>query len=136
MEMANIYDQYDAAFRKVEAFVVVKDGERVASVAFKHPASGEGRLYAYVHWLGLEMVRGWASGYGYDKRTAACASAAGKMLPAIQKALQDALGGHDPVTQRHDLHNAQRLADALALDGSQHWDSALRNAGFTVWQAV
>jgi hypothetical protein len=120
--MHDIYTQHDAAFRKVEAFVIVKGGERVATIAFKHPASGEGRLYAYVHWFGIEMVRGLASGYGYDKRTAACASAANQMK------------GEPATPDSHSDWEAFR--SALALNGGHHWDSALRNAGFTVWQAV
>src|SRR4051812_8286161 len=77
--MADIYDQHKAAFANVSAFVVLKDGERVATVAIKFPRDGAGRLYAYVHWIGLEMVRGSATGYGYDKRSAAVSSAAGKL---------------------------------------------------------
>ncbi|MDE2426686.1 MAG: hypothetical protein KGO96_12340 [Elusimicrobia bacterium] len=77
--MTDIYDQHRAAFAQVEAYVILKDGQRVANIAFKFPRDGAGRLWAYVHWLGLSMVRGYASGCGYDKRTAACASAAKRM---------------------------------------------------------
>lgn len=56
--MTKIYEQHDAAFSRVSAYVVARNGERVATIAFKFPADGAGRLWAYVHWLGLEMVRG------------------------------------------------------------------------------
>lgn len=84
--MADIYEQHDAAFKRVSAFVIMSAGERVATVAIKFPADGAGRLYAYVHWLGNEMTRGQASGYGYDKRSAAIADAARKYIAAEHKA--------------------------------------------------
>ena len=115
--MTDIYNQHDAAFRQVEAHVIVKDGERVATIAFKFPSDGAGRLYAYVHYIGLPMVRGFASGGGYDKRSAACADAARK----IDRGPEDL-----PLL----------FAQALARDNGSTWDRALRDAGFTVWQAV
>jgi hypothetical protein len=118
MNKPNIYRQHDASFANVSAFVVVKDGERVATIAFKFPRDGAGRLYAYVHWIGDEMVRGIAGGYGYDKRSAACADAGKKLAVG-----DDALG----------------VAFAAALrdgDGGSTWDRCLADAGFTVFQAV
>ncbi len=112
--MADIYDQHRAAFANCEAHVILHNGERVATIAFKFPKDGAGRLYAYVHWIGLEMVRGFASGGGYDKRTAACASAARK------------------------LERVEIFAAALRYGDSSGngWERALRHAGFTVLQAV
>ncbi|QXV73542.1 hypothetical protein [Rhizobium phage RHph_X2_30] len=113
-----IYDQFDKAFQNVSAYVVLdKQGECVAKIAFKFPRDGAGRLYAYVHWLGTQMVRGQASGYGYDKRSAAVAN-------AVRKA--------DSVLKAQ----AAEFYDALENDGGEYWDTRLRNAGFTVIQAV
>jgi hypothetical protein len=117
-----IYDQHDAAFRRVQAFVIARNGERVATIAFKFPADGAGRLYAYVHWLGTEMVRGHANGYGYDKRSAACADAANK------GGLWDAAESEN--------NAIARFRNALALDDGYRWDTNLERAGFQVWQAV
>jgi hypothetical protein len=125
--MPSIYEQHDKAFAKVQAFVILAGGERIATVAIKFPADGAGRLYAYVHWLGMEMVRGSASGYGYDKRTAACADAAGKMPVPLGS-------GTKSKAETQALWAAFR--GAMARDGGEHWDRALRDAGFTVWQAV
>ena len=111
--MSDIYDQHRAAFANVSAYVVLKDGERVATIAFKFPRDGAGRLYAYVHWIGVPMVRGFAGGYGYDKRTAACSSAA-QRLDGVPHA----------------------FIDALWVDTGPTWDEQLRKAGFTVIQAV
>lgn len=131
--MAEIYDLHDKAFAKVSAFVIVKDGERVATVAIKFPADGAGRLWAYVHWVGIEMVRGHAGGYGHDKRTAAVSSAAGKLpqdLPAEKYA--------DGTPHYADKVRADYTAfrAAILADKGPDWDSALRSAGFKVWQAV
>lgn len=118
--MPDIYDQHAKAFEHVSAYVILKDGERVATVAFKFPRDGAGRLWAYVHWLGEEMTRGHAGGYGYDKRTAACAS-------AVHKAGLSRLSGYI---------GGDAFLEALSRDGGDTWDSALRKAGFTVLQAV
>lgn len=119
--MTKIYEQHRAAFASVSAYVVVKDGERVATIAFKYPRDGAGRLYAYVHWLGLPMVRGFAGGGGYDKHSAACASAMRAMPAAARVEMVD---------------NAAMFYGALRADNGYTWDRRLRNAGFEVWQAV
>ena len=118
--MATIYEQHDAAFAHVSAYVIAKDGERVATISFKFPRDGAGGLYAYVHWLGLEMVRGHAKGADYDKRSAACDAAARK------------------ITFKHGEKPAylDRFVAALAKDDCMGWDRRLRDAGFEVWQAV
>lgn len=124
--MADIYAQHQAAFSRVSAYVVLRNGERVATVAFKFPADGAGRLYAYVHWLGTEMVRGFANGYGYDKRSAACSGAS-------RKALAVPRDKHD-VGEKQGAHYA--FWAALQTDDGRNWDRMLEDAGFTVLQAV
>jgi len=121
----DIYDQHKAAFARVEAYIILKDGERVATIAFKFPADDAGRPYAYVHWLGLEMVRGFAAGGGYDKRSAACAAAARKLALT-------------PEARRDDfpILTYDSFRKALSLDDALSWDRCLRDAGFTVLQAV
>lgn len=129
---ARIYDQHDAAFAHVSAFVVVKDGARVATVAFKFPRDGAGRLYAYVHWIGAQMVRGFAAGGGYDKKTAACADATRKQR-LTYKVGEDGEGRY----QSYEPAGAEAAFwHALSLNGGRDWDRALRDAGFEVWQAV
>ena len=92
------------------------------------PRDGAGRLYAYVHWLGTEMVRGYAGGYGYDKQTAAAANAAQKII-----------GNELKRANRTDYHDQLHIAaflTAIEKDAGQHWDNALRAAGFDVWQVI
>lgn len=127
MTDSTIYKQHDSAFNRVSAYVIARNGERVATIAFKYPADGAGRLYAYVHWLGLPMVRGFAGGYGYDKRSAACASAAKHIV---------APDPQDRTTWERDKEARESFVAAIAKDGGQTWESCLRDAGFTVWQAV
>ena len=131
--MADIYNQHESAFAKVSAFIVMKDGERVATVAIKFPADGAGRLWAYVHWVGIEMVRGYADGFGYDKRTAAVSSAAGKLPPDLpaEKYSDGAPHYSDKVRADYAAFRATILADT-----GPDWSDALRSAGFEVWQAV
>jgi len=138
--MTNIYDQHRAAFSRVSAFVILKDGERVATVAIKFPADGASRLYAYTHVFGVEMTRAYAGGYGYDKRSAAVASAfsrvdAGKgmdleTLPEANRAEYAALHAETAAMA------AAWRALAPELDKGDDWTRALEKAGFTVLQAV
>jgi len=121
IQMADIYEMHEKAFANVSAFVICKDGDRVATIAIKFPKDGAGRLYAYVHWLGVPMVRGQASGYGYDKRSAAVSDAVRK-ISAVKEMRQPELAGE--------------FTAALIGDSGEYFDSRLRKAGFEVWQAV
>ena len=117
-----IYEQHEAAFSQVSAFVIMLNGERVATVAFKFPRDGAGRLYAYVHLFGSPMVRGSAGGYGYDKKSAAVSSAVG--------------GGKITVKTDTDTATVRAFVRACAKDDGYSWQQNLEKAGFTVLQAV
>lgn len=121
-----IYNQHAAAFSNVAAYVVLHDGQRVATVAFKYPRDGAGRLYAYVHWLGTPMVRGFAGGGGYDKNTAACAAAVRKMA-APAPTLDNPPGL---------LAVFGAFTAAMSADNGLRWNEQLRRVGFVVVQAV
>jgi hypothetical protein len=133
--MSDIYAQHDAAFRNVSAFVIMRDGEKVATVALKYPRDGAGRLFAYVHWLGLPMVRAYAGGYGYDKRTAAVGNAARKMDRNAAAARADETGlAYAQGRPWFEYYAA--FIDAASKDGGEDWARALEKAGFNVLQAV
>ena len=125
--MSNIYDQHRAAFDNVSAFVILRGRNVVGTVALKFPRDGAGRLYAYVHFHGAPMVRGYAGGYGYDKRTAAVEDAFKKIDPAN-------LGAYHSDSTRAEC---ARFVNAIngAKDG-QDWCRSLENAGYAVVQAV
>lgn len=117
--MSDIYDQHSAAFRNVSAYVILKDGARVATVAFKFGTS----VTAFVHWFGVEMTKGRAGGGGYDRQSAAVDAAARK-IP-------------DDVTGRAgDAEARQAFVDASHDRDGRHWYQRLEAAGFTVLQAV
>lgn len=122
--MPDIYDQHDKAFAQVSAYVIAKDGARVATVAFKYPRDGAGRLYAYVHWHGMPMTRGFADGYGYDKASAAACS-------AVRGVPRDLPEGYDSAQADYSL-----FLEALSKDAGYTWDRELEKRGFSVWQAV
>lgn len=118
--MSDIYKQHSAAFASVSAFAILnRTGDPVATVAIKFPRDGAGRLYAYVHWLGIAMARGHAGGCGYDKRTAAVADAARRIKWPV-----DLGSGSDA------------FAEAISRDGGDDWIRAVEKAGFRVLQTV
>jgi hypothetical protein len=123
----DVYAQHRASFPQVSAYVILKGGERVATIAFKFPRDGAGRLYAYVHWFGVHMVRGYAGGYGYDKKSAACASAARRMPANLPEGYEDA---------NEDDGSFTAFKAAISQDDGHSWDARLRSLGFTVLQAV
>ena len=125
--MTNIYDQHRAAFANVSAYVIMRGRNVIGTIAFKFPRDGAGRLYAYVHFHGMPMVRGFAGGYGYDKRTAAVEDAFKKIDPAYFEG--------DTWTKAH--KECARFVKAIngAKDGTE-WNLSLENAGYTVAQAV
>lgn len=129
--MPDIYDQHKAAFASVAAYVVLHGSEKVATIAFKYPRDGSGRLYAYVHWIGVEMVRGFAGGYGYDKHSAACAEAARKMNRGVSVRSVRIIPPN-----LIDAVSFVKFLDALSRDDGQYWNRNLELAGFAVLQAV
>jgi hypothetical protein len=131
--MSDIYAQHGSAFGNVSAFVIAKDGKRVATIAFKFGNA----VTAYVHWLGPRMVRGVAKGGGYDRKSAACSAAADKLAGAWaihvdewrKLAMSHPIGDDMPA-------DMQAFRDALDDRDGACWNDRLRNAGFGVWQAV
>lgn len=120
--MSDIYDQHSRAFARVSAYVIMNGADRVGTVAIKFPADGAGRLYAYVHIHGAPMVRGWAGGGGYDKRSAAVASA---------------LERHEAPDYGVTAEQWEALQRAIVAMRSRGWIRAIEDAtGWRVWQAV
>jgi len=60
------------AFQRVSAYVILNSkGEISGTVKIQFPKDGAGKLTAILHEHGNEPQIGTASGYGYDKQSAA-----------------------------------------------------------------
>lgn len=125
---SSIYDKHRTAFANVSAFVVMRGADRVATIAFKYGNA----VAVYAHWIGIEMARGTAGGGGYDRASAAASAAVAKMPTDLRDTFADGTPHHS-----EDERTAYRaFRAALLADDRFGWDRRLRDAGFTVWQAV
>ena len=131
MTMPPIYAQHKAAFPNVSAYVIAKDGERIATIAIKYPSGSGLRLYAYVHFLGMPMVRAFAGGGGYDKVSAAIQRAGELIAPEYFT------DENEPTAWAIAKSECEAFRAALVdcPDGGS-WDIFLRKSGYVVWQAV
>lgn len=128
--MSDIYKLHEKAFSSVSAYVILKGGERVATVAFKFPKDGAGRLYCYFHLIGLPMVRAYVGGYGYDKRSAAVSSAI-DMVKLAPKSEYESEATR--ATYQSEIDTLKALTPAM---DAGNWDRVLVDAGYQVLQAV
>ena len=114
------WQKFDKAFSQVSSYVILdKDTKNViAKIALKYPKNGAGRVTCYMHLIGHEVQIGTASGYGYDKRSAAIIAANSK--------------------QKDVLSNAIKLHELLLSDQAQGgWQEVINeNNGFIVIQAI
>lgn len=133
--MTDIYELQSKAFRKVSAFAIIKDGVHVANVNLKFPEDGASRLYAYIHILGLEMVRDFAGGYGYDKRSAAITHAAMKIAPYVPFNGESVTNSMKEYKTKLD-NQLYTFQSALRDIGGKDWNDALRDAGYIVLSVV
>lgn len=127
MSKTSIYDQHRKAFRAISAYVIARDGKRVATVAFSFKTA----VTAYVHWLGIEMRRGQAGGGGYDRQSAAAMFA----VRGIELVDGQYADGTPHFTDRQKAQFAAFKA-ALPSDDVSDWARRLQDAGFEVWGAV
>lgn len=124
MTKPTVYEKHNHHFAQVSGYVITDNkASRIATVAFKFPKNGDGRLYCYFHIIGMPMSQGYANGYGYDKKSAAVSDAIDKLKIA---------DGCDP--------EVQKLMYVLKTQGkamdSGNWDNVLRNAGYNLLQAI
>lgn len=64
------------AFNRVGAWVIINEkGDICGTVKILYPRDGAGKLTAIFHEHGFEPQKGTASGYGYDKASAALSGA-------------------------------------------------------------
>ena len=110
MTTKSTFEKFDAAFDGVGAYAIMKDGEYIGKICFKHSKAGVCTVFVHEH--GFAMLSGKAGGYGYDKQGTALQNACNSMTTeenesALYKALQN-----------------------VTYNGE--WQSDLRKAGFVV----
>jgi hypothetical protein len=117
--MATVYEKHSKAFELVSAGALVVDGVQVGTLAFKFPKDGAGRLTCFFHIHGSIMVVGTASGWGYDKKSAALEDACRNLC---------------------DIEHASILEQYPSLKGldcgGDSFDQALQKAGIQYFSAV
>jgi hypothetical protein len=115
--MTKIYEQFDAATKRICAYCVIEGATVIGRVVFVYPREGAGRLYCYAQVWNSAMVRGFATGGGYDKASAAAESAFERLTD-------------DPNTEA--LAHIARWKASLAKPSGERWDSRLEKAGYVV----
>ena len=108
---STVYERFDQATARIQAWAILYRGEYVGRVFIKNSE----RCTAYVQIFGAQMQSGWANGHGYDRHTAAVEVAAKKL-----KQLQHP---DDDPKARAILGEFQR-AIAEGAEG-EHWDRRL-----------
>jgi hypothetical protein len=126
-QATTVCEKHDKAFAGVAAYALVKEGEQIGKVAFKYPQGGAGRLTCYLHFHGVQMVTGTASGYGYDKA-----------LAAFESAMRNQAKQQPDASSYGDLASTVApLAQAFKDAGSaQDWQQVLREQAIQVFKAV
>lgn len=117
--MTQIYERFDAATRNITAQALLFDGKPVGRIVIKHGAAAT----AYVQMWGASMASARATGYGYDKASAAVMSALGR-IPAEQMDSETAR----LVSLVYEV--------ARQWDGGTRYANALEQAGFTVCNVI
>lgn len=118
--MTDIYDRFDKATREFTAVALVLDGQAVGRIVIKHGAAAT----AYVQIWGAEMACGRATGYGYDKQSAAVIDAV-RRLP--ESTASDAT-----------WRTAAEKIKAAFADGrdGERWTRRLEAVGFAVCNVI
>jgi hypothetical protein len=128
--VTDIYAQFDRAFSQVQAGVILKDGAPVGRYAVRYPRDGMGRASFYLQAWGSPMVKGNASGCGYDRTTAAAHYAGRALVATIRRGNAADFDEKDAV--------ALEIGSALAgdSDGGDGWQRRLEQAGYTIARAI
>ena len=109
--------QFAAATKGLSVYCVTLGNTQVGRIVFKSSTSNW-RSTCYVQLWGSAMVKGIASGYGYDKDSA-----------ALKAAMAQHCDASDPRALTH--HTAIWKAVAARREGEQWYDCLVR-AGYTV----
>lgn len=109
------YERFDRAFKRQTAYAILRAGKPVGRIALKYGASAQ----AYVQLWGADMQAGQATGYGYDKQSAAVESAVEKLRLSDrwEAAEREALG---------------ELQEGFAAANGERWTTIFEQAGYVL----
>lgn len=124
--MTDVYKQLEKDTQRVAAYAVSQGDKQIGRVVIAYPKVGGGPLHAYVHIWGTDMVRGTATGTGYDKVTAAVEKAVFKMPKP------EDLANKDPIAVGHLTKWSRTLADCK----DHEWHRCLEAAGYVVQHVI
>lgn len=113
------YESFDKFTASIEAFCIIKDGQAVGRVVFRHLS----QCTCYAQIWGLEMQKGWARGNGYDRASGAFEAAASRIHLGDNKDRTT-----DPKWRVHleAWHKAAKGPEGI------RWKQRLEDAGYTV----
>lgn len=118
------WNEWDTRTKRFSAHVIMDGDKVVAKIVLLYPSDGAGRLTAMVHTMGRKPVKGFASGYGYDKASAAVAD-------AVQADAMQGRGADDPMSD-----NLVDCWNEVMKDSGENWYDIPRKHGLTHVQAV
>lgn len=132
--MTKIYEQHAQAFSNVSAYLATNASGQELKISFKYPKDGAGRLWVYFHYVGLEMVRDYAGGYGYDKASAAINGA----IEKITVIDDPSFSGQQwyEMSRVAYRENVKALQDAFKNIGGKDWKDVLRDNGYKVYSII
>ena len=124
----DIWQKHDKHFAQVKACAILdSEGKHILNVSWKYPNDGAGRLYCYVHIIGLAPSQGMAGGYGYDKTSAALQSAFEKYKP--YEPFYNGEPESDIVRKNETIAHFKAMFKNI---GGQDWHNVFRDNGYQV----
>ncbi len=130
--MSDIYRKHESAFHQVASAALVKSKAQIGTIAFKYPKDGAGRLTCYLHVHGMEMVKGTASGGGYDKAAASFEDAIRNLRPVLKQYNEDEQFRNDKTAKI-----AQQFIDKCSNCHGYSWSDTIRKIrGYDVYHTL
>lgn len=113
----DIYEKFDKATAQFEACALLREGKPVGRVVIKYGNAAT----AFVQIWGAPMATGRATGYGYDKGSAAVMAAIDNLTVQPDRCDEEATAAFAAI-----------IAAAQSWDGGTRWRNVLKAAGFTI----
>lgn len=117
----DVYEKFDKATARLSAYALIRDGKPIGRVVIKFGNAAT----AFVQIWGAPMATYRATGYGYDKASAAVWGAVDRLTdwPPL-----DDSGAYDAFYRLHQV--------AQSRNSGASWRSELEKAGFTLARVI